>query len=38
MSIRAGSRPKWLYWPKDGYWQFHVSWFRLDGIILQLWQ
>jgi hypothetical protein len=23
MSIRAGSRAKWLYWPKDGYWQFH---------------
>jgi len=29
MSIRTGSRPKWLYWPKDGYWQFHVSWLRL---------
>ena len=29
MSIGAGSRPKWLYWPKDGYGQFHVSWLRL---------
>jgi hypothetical protein len=29
MSIRAGSRPEWLYWPKVGYWQFHISWLRL---------
>jgi len=29
MSIRTGSRPKWLYWPKAGPWQFHISWIRL---------
>jgi len=29
MSLRPGSRPEWLYWPKDGHWQLHVSWLRL---------
>jgi hypothetical protein len=30
MSIRAGTRPKWLYWPKDGYGQFHVTWLWIE--------
>jgi hypothetical protein len=29
MSIRSGSRPKWLYWPKGGYGQFHITRLRL---------
>jgi len=29
VSIWTGTRPKWLYWAKDGYWQFHVPRLRL---------
>jgi hypothetical protein len=29
MSVRAGSRPQWLYWTENG--NEHILWFRLDG-------